>query len=491
MLNKFNFRKAAPVWMVGFLYILPLIIANTQYYDDIGRSVYGYFSWGIDGRPLSDLFFMILNIGAPATDIAPYPQIISIFLLSTLCYVMHQNFNPEYKYGWLLFTPIFLNPFLVQNLAFRFDSFTMTLSIIAAAIPLLTFKTGGFKSLLCSAFFVLCSLCFYQASLSIFISMMMMYVIYEVKNNVNTDVILSRSSIASLGMLIGYLIYSKVIVPIFVTSDYANGYNKTIGSLDELQSNINYAHEVLHSLITGTAGYLFNTLFLLSFLGAISLTFKVIKHQSRASEKITKISMIFMSIVVIALCIPGPGLALKAMPIGPRVFVGFGMACSVLLVFISFLPFKKDVITNSVALFLLIFSFSFMSTFTNASTSQNKLTARIMGELIEDIDKIGYAQVKTITIDGKPPYTPQAERAVSKFPLLKQMIPNYFDGFLAWGIVNMTAIYAGKDQPAQDRQKRLIAEICQMKMVHNSALYRTYINNNGDFVASFNKPECN
>ena len=490
MLNKYNFRSATPVWIVGFLYILPLIIANSQYYDDIGRSVYGYFSWGIDGRPLSDLFFMALNIGAPATDIAPYPQIISIFLLSSLCYVMHRFFNPEYKYGWLVFTPIFLNPFFAQNLAFRFDSLTMTLSMISAAIPLITLRTGGFKSLLCSSFFVLCSLCFYQASLSIFISMVIIYIVYEIRNNENAKVIISRSSIAALGMLIGYLIYSKFVVPVFVTSDYANGYNKTIGSLDELKSNIHFAHEVLHSLITGSAGYIFNTLFLFSFLGATSLILSIIKYQSSVLEKTLKISMVIIGVLVVVLCIPGPGLALKAMPIGPRVFVGFGMACSLLLAFVSFLPFKSNIIANILATALMVFSFSFMSTFTNASTSQNKLTDKVMSELIEDIDRIGYAQVRTITIDGKPPYTPQAERAVSKFPLLKQMIPNYFDGFLAWGIVNMTAIYAGKDQPPQDRQVRLISEICQMKMVSDSAIFRTYINKDGDFVASFNKPEC-
>lgn len=476
--------------MVGFLYILPIIIADSQYYDDIGRAVYGYFSWGMDGRPLSDLFFMVLNIGSPATDIAPYPQIISIFLLSTLSYIMHLHFNPEKKCGWLVFTPVFLNPFLVQNLAFRFDSITMTLSIISAAIPLVTLKRGGVKSLLFSAFFVLCSLCFYQASLSIFVAMVCLYVVYEVKNNDKVNVITLNAAIATLGMMIGYLLYSKVVVPFFVTSDYATGYNKTISSIIELKTNISYAHEALHSLITGTAKSFFNILFALSFAGMAALIFSVLKYKSTAYVKITKISLVLISIVVIALCIPGPGLALKAMPIGPRVFVGFGMACSLLLTFVSFLPVKNNILTNSLAAALIVFSFSFMATFTNASTSQNKLTERIMDGLIEDVDDIGYKFVKTITIDGRPPYTPQAQRAVSKFPLLKQMIPNYFDGFLAWGVVNMTAIYEGKDQPAQERQTMLIAEICKMKMVHDSELYRTYINKDGDFVASFNKPEC-
>lgn len=490
MLNNFDFRKAAPVWIVGFLYILPIIIANSQYYDDIGRAVYGYFSWGMDGRPLSDLFFMALNIGAPATDIAPYPQIISIFLLSTLSYIMHLHFNPEQRYGWLLFTPVFLNPFLVQNLAFRFDSFTMTLSIIAAAIPLLTLRSGGYKSLLCSAFFVLCSLCFYQASLSIFVAMVCLYIVYEVKNNEKAKVIILKSGIAAAGMLVGYLIYSKVVVPIFVTSDYATSYNKTIGSFSDLQTNISYACEVLNSLITGPAWNIFSILFTLSFIGMTALIFSILKCKSAAFDKSIKIAIVLISILVVALCIPGPGLALKGMPIGPRVFVSFGMACSLLLTFVSFLPFKNNIITNALAVVLIVFSFSFMATFTNASTSQNKLTERVMGGLITDIDKIGYAQVTTLTIDGKPPYTPQAERAVSKFPLLKQMIPNYFDGFLAWGIVNMTAIYAGKDQPAQDRQTKLITEICQMNLVHDAYFYRTYINKDGDMIATFNRPQC-
>lgn len=134
------FKEIRPILMVAFLYATPILLLNNMYYDDIGRSIYGYFSWGIDGRPLSDVIMKMLILGSPATDISPYPQIICLIIMSLLCYMMHKQFNPSQKFGWICFTPVFLSPFFIQNIAFKFDSLVMSLSVILAFLPIVFLK---------------------------------------------------------------------------------------------------------------------------------------------------------------------------------------------------------------------------------------------------------------------------------------------------------------------------------------------------------------
>ncbi|PSS49949.1 hypothetical protein C6560_09515 [Enterobacter sp. FS01] len=483
-------KKALPVWVLGALYILPLIITNSQYYDDIGRSVYGYFSWGIDGRPLSDVVFMALDIGSPATDIAPYPQIAAVMLLSTLCYLIHRYLNPEHRFGWLVFTPIFMSPFFVQNLAFRFDSITMALSVVSAITPLMFIRSGGYKSFLCSLVGVLISLCFYQASLSIFVGMVCLYVIFSIERGEQTRSVILNTLIAAAGMLVGYALYSKFVVPMFVTSSYASGYNHTIGSFSELETNIRTARDIIKTLMNGAVGKLYLLTSYLAAIGLAALIFRILISRTGAINRVTRTLLVLLSVAVIFVCIPGPGLALKEMPIGPRVFVGFGLASALLLSLISFIIPKHEKLNSIFPVILALVSFSFMGTFTNSVSAQDKLADRIINGVMVDMNNAGFMSIKTITVDGRPPYSPQADKATMKYPLLKQLVPNYFDGVSAWGVVKMTAVFAGRPQPEQAAQAELISRICDMRLISDADLYRTYIDDKGNFLISFNRRDC-
>lgn len=490
MLNKVSYQSIYPLWIIGILYILPLLITNIPYYDDLGRSVYGYFSWGIDGRPLSDLVFKFLDIGSPATDISPFPQIIAITIMTTLCYFIHRYLNPGHSLGWLVFTPTFLSPFFIQNLAFRFDSLTMCLSVAIVSLPLFFMHKAKVTVFAISVLCVFISLSLYQASLSVFIAVICLYNLFSVKKEHDPYKIFIEGATAILGMFAGYLIYSKLIVPFFVTSDYANGYNQMINSIAELQHNISVTLNVLSSFFTGAVAIIFVIIGLLSSIGFIRLLTDTYKSKCSKGRKLVSLLIIIVSLSAIFLCIPGPGLALKSMPIGPRVFIGFGFFASTLLVLISFISNRYQSKLNFIYCLLAFFSFSYMATFTNAMKSQDKLADRIIYGVTNDIVKIGFNNVKTITIDGKSLYTPIADKAIEKFPLMKQIIPAYFDGPLAWGIVKMTEIYSGKEQPTPSKQNEIISKICEMQLITDAGLYKTYFSN-GDLVISFAFRECN
>ena len=73
----------------SLIYILPIILANFYYIDDLGRSLRGYTDWNGNGRPLASLIAIVLSDGFPLMDVSPWIQILSVVVLdySLICFV--------------------------------------------------------------------------------------------------------------------------------------------------------------------------------------------------------------------------------------------------------------------------------------------------------------------------------------------------------------------------------------------------------------------
>ena len=71
------------------VYIIPIILADRLYIDDILRSQQGYKNWGINGRPLADLIMAAFNFtDGVIADASPLGLFYStaFFLLCSLIY---------------------------------------------------------------------------------------------------------------------------------------------------------------------------------------------------------------------------------------------------------------------------------------------------------------------------------------------------------------------------------------------------------------------
>lgn len=485
------FKEIRPILVVAFLYATPILLLNNMYYDDIGRSIYGYFSWGIDGRPLSDVIMKMLILGSPATDISPYPQIMCLIIMSLLCYMMHKQFNPSQKFGWICFTPVFLSPFFIQNIAFKFDSLVMSLSVILAFLPIAFLKKSKINILFSTCIFSLLTFSLYQASISALTSSCAIYTLVSIHNKEKLKIIIENLLCIFFGMILGYLIYSLTIIPMFVTSDYANSYNKPVSiyEIHKVYDNLKISIGVLRTYFTGIMAIVISPYILLSAIGFIRLIIGCIHSYNTITNKFLSSSLCMLSLIVIIISIPGIGIALENMPIGPRVFIGFGFFISSLLLMSSWAFSSLSKALHIIYSILIISMFSYMATFVSAMKSQDRMTDYIIYNLSRDIQDIGYYKVKSITIDGKAMYTPIADKSIQKFPLMKQLIPSYFDGELAWGVVRMNEFYSGPASPSPAVQGNLISNLCSFELIKDAGLYRIYMQD-GNMIASFNFKKC-
>ena len=119
------------------LYVLPIILTGRLYIDDLGRTLYGYSGWGLNGRPLSDAIMQTMSLGGELLDLSPLNQILSVLLLCiTLYYYTEKVFSGINFSGLLILCFLFIsNPFYIENLSYRFDSLTMALSMVLLILP--------------------------------------------------------------------------------------------------------------------------------------------------------------------------------------------------------------------------------------------------------------------------------------------------------------------------------------------------------------------
>ena len=155
--------------LFAFNYLLPILLANVYYNDDLARSYFGYLGWRQDGRPLMEIpYFLLNNSRNQVGDFSPWMQIFATGIFSYCLTLFGRKLMP--KASWFcLFTAVacvYFNFFMLENLSYRYDAFGM---LLALSLPFAAFSLpdkwpATSKALLLSLLF-LCSLSLYQATI--------------------------------------------------------------------------------------------------------------------------------------------------------------------------------------------------------------------------------------------------------------------------------------------------------------------------------------
>ena len=89
--DKKDIRLFHALTLLLGLYVLPIILADRYYQDDLSRSLRGVTGWNNDGRPLTEQIIKWLCGGTPIGDIFPLTLILSVILLAYVLtlYIRH------------------------------------------------------------------------------------------------------------------------------------------------------------------------------------------------------------------------------------------------------------------------------------------------------------------------------------------------------------------------------------------------------------------
>ena len=125
--------------LVGLLLVLPLALKVPMFIDDFGRSLSGSYDWSKDGRPLAELIYQTLMLGADRVVLtSPLGQLLCLpgMALSSLLLCRIVGHRAVWA-GALATIFLFGQPYALQTLSYSFDSplmvFAVLLSLAAGA----------------------------------------------------------------------------------------------------------------------------------------------------------------------------------------------------------------------------------------------------------------------------------------------------------------------------------------------------------------------
>ncbi|HAW3413661.1 glucosyltransferase domain-containing protein [Escherichia coli] len=469
---------------LSFLYITPLMIANFYYIDDVSRSVGGYARWIDNGRPLAEWIIILMGFGG-VVDIFPAPLILCAVVMITSGYYLCKKIGVTNKYSAIIISlSILCSPFYIQNLSYRYDAFTMGLSVSLAIISSsVIYNTKNYLCFAVSAIAITAMMSLYQASLNAYIGVVCVLSIISMNTyGLKTTTAYCIKSIASL--LIGMIIYKIFIAEVFVSGGYSVTHSETVkvsyDSLDVISRNIKSFMYVFDTTFSGRFGMIFYSAFFISCTVCIITSYN---SHSSYKFKIYNILFSFIAMSLLLFSIVGMMFSLKHPIFYPRVFIGFiGV-----MIFISI--FTSVFIggwLRLVPVILILCSFSQMFAYGNALNSQKQKEDFIFSTMANDI--INYnGKINKIRFNGRSGESQTSRFASTRFGVMLHIVPTYIRpdwmfGAFYFGRMGVNVIY----DLNIDLQKA-VKEGCENPYKENS-IYTTIVH--GDtMIFDFNR--CN
>lgn len=425
-----------PVLIVFAIYVIgyiSVIRANFSYIDDLGRSAAGYRRWAHYSRFISNYLSILIHSDAHITDISPLPQIITCFILAVssvlLVYILcDKKLTLRNLFASI---PLGLSPYFLECFSFKFDSPYMALSVLFSIVPFL-YLENIISFALVSVVGLTCMLMSYQAASGIYIIIAVFFVfITWSKGNKTAKEILKTvfAAVACYGFAL--LFYRLFIVTPFYNPNV--GYSAyslkdfIFGFINNTKSYLNF--------INNDFGIIWKVLLCIICVTAVIKSFMVTNRNKIASGL-----LLLISIAVLTVFSFGAYLILDKPIYLPRAMYGFGIAISILTIYIADMPQKRFAIP---ALLLCWCFFTFSFSYGNALADQNRYTdfrvetlARDLANTFPDTEEF---QTPKVRIMGSAGFSPIVTNIAKRNNVITRLVPMGEDG--AYGYIYLLKNY--------------------------------------------------
>lgn len=415
--------------LISFAY-LPFIFDRIYFIDDITRSIKGYFGWIGLGRPLTELIAIVLTINTKTlADITPLPQLLSITALLVASMLLVRNISDRITLGSILISlTAVINPLVFSNMLYRFDSLSMSLSILLPIIAWDIFLKG--KRLL-PFLLLVATLSLYQPAISIFpILIVLSFIRSKVKNIQKITLGLHSAIITALSCVVYYFTIIKTTMDKGEQrGDISISNGGVVHKLSEAFTNS--SHVAFDSY--GHISTLCISLLLLFFLINIALK---IKGQIISNDKynyVIAIALLSTPVLLIVLSV-GVNLILSNSYFPPRVLFPISLIIFTLLAS-SYGDNKiANTITSVIAAILIYSSISVIYVTSSALVHQKNYDQFILNSVTQNLNKMGTN--RNIYIYGETDDAVAVKVAKREFSILKHVKNNFYDMTFSQSLVN-------------------------------------------------------
>lgn len=471
------------------LYVMPIFLADRWHYDDMIRSDNGMYAWSRNGRPLADLIMYAISFGGDLINFSPLPLALSVLAYSFSALIFYRNnlyfIGP--KRSAIIFFVAFANPFFLENISYDFDCLPMTLSIAFLLLAFCKIKhhlTFFLFSVLC----VFLSLCSYQASIGIFISLSIVEFSLMFSRGAGNSELYSRVLSRLSQLVVAYIAYHYFIANTLISGEYNETRSVLVGlnlaGFSTFMENIESFFSLIKVLVVDIP--LFIPVLATSFV-ALAL-FGIAKNNKYNSSYDVVLKLVLFLGPVISLLSSFVHLSLMFTPvIMPRTlssFTGFLF----LLIVIPFIQKPKSnllvVFSIVIAFFLMSFSYSYGAT----QKAQKEYDEYISFEISHAIKLADPAGNKTIYFLGNQPSSLVRNNAISKYKTLELLVPIYISDGWGWGRI-MLNHYGLKSRKFGAINDSVLNDICNESVTLKMSDFNL-LETEKEIVIAFRQPLC-
>lgn len=422
------------------IYVLPILLANRLYQDDLPRSFYGATGWNNDARPLTEILVSWLCGGKPLGDIAPLPMILSVLLLAyTLTLYAKRYLSAESLTFPVLSTGflVIANPFGLSNLSYRFDCVTMIIALCAAILPyVVPEKKALWKIFIFSFLLCLITLATYQPCCGVYISLWFLELFFMLfAEHIDFSRLFTRGSACALSVVAyKYGIQNRSIRPEnggWQPNAYQFSWRSESGIFYAVTKNFQTFCCLLREYLQGVPLYILLLFCALILSGMVLTARRLLILKKPLNQKILAVLYLILLpfFIVIGALFPLLILVPSAFSISPHSLL---CLCSVGLwtgIMLCTLYRQLPRITPWLILPCLLFGLTFSYTYGNALASQKQYEEYLTYSIAHDVETLSAlcaeSPQQALTISGRAPRSPQVSRLCVKYPLLTRLVPTY------------------------------------------------------------------
>lgn len=481
------------IWLfaVSVLYVLPIILFNTCFNDDLGITLHGVTGLNGDGRPLGQFLSNLLSGGGIIADIGPLPLLCSILIL-TYSLVVYAKENIPFSEDNMLLSfvllTVFTNPLSMSTLFYRTGGLVM---ITALSIPFFVFSLNDDITawILAIVAFVsgIAIMSIYQAALGMCLVLVCINVVsllLQGKNRIKNDII------RLIGLLLGVAVYMVLIMPRYIDSEgWRHEASKTVSGIS-LETIKTFLLNIWNSTF-----YVINYLNGLSkvskiFLGLFVFTawgYSLYLGYSK-TKKSKKMCVLTVSILAVAPCVTAvisylPLAILSSLNIRCRIFIALSGTLLYLGIFMLELSKKNKVIVAVILSGYLLSQFSCMYSYANVVKNEAEYEKYLAYSIAHDIETINAEnEYQTFSFSGVAPRSRKYDLIRQKYSFYDEIVPRYFsnDTWIgaAWLLPYLQENIRNEGLNEDDR-----AEVDNNEPILSNSIYSCYVNEDKIIVA--------
>lgn len=419
--------------VLSFLYVLPILLTNTFYIDDMNRTTEGY-NWHRDGRFVSSEIIHLLSFQKSVVFSGfPYSTILSALILSFSGCLLGYLLGVRDKIFLLISSLILLTcPFVLEILLYKFDCLPISLSILFIILPFI-FYENKVRFLVASLLCLFLVFGLYQTTALCYAIILIFFTIYNLWNKAYKKLIIN-GFLGFISFLLAFVL-SNLTIKVF-----------KIQMVDQQRSEFvfksnNYI-ELIKDRFYGFKG-LFDTLsqtsykyaiFLCLILSVVGLITFLLKRRWNV-EIIVHLGITIILLFIVLVLAIGINLFVLEARWSPRSLIGYAFVTYILLFAVHQLPSKALFLGKLAFIPLIYYSFLISSQLGIFLKNQDEYSDFISSMIAPEVLK--HKDLKLI-IDGSIQYAPRNATVKNEtMPFIYKLAPLYEHYEFYWGIIRM------------------------------------------------------